>query len=114
MENPEHLILRSLTVVNESGEPRILLDGGSEGRGCSIVLITKDGKTLQIHEQPDGFVSLAIDGPKFTGEVTLTRRGLCVRDGEGKLGVTIGQFPYADFRGLTVYKDGQPVFQLPV
>lgn len=107
-----HLTAHSISIVNDAGEERILLNGGSGDSGCSIVVVSKEGKTLQIQEQPNGFISMAVDGPACRGIVTITPTGLSVKDDEGQTVVTVGnQGPHGP--GVTVYKEGHVVFQTP-
>ncbi|MCP5537202.1 MAG: hypothetical protein H7A51_13360 [Akkermansiaceae bacterium] len=108
-DNPDHIIARSITVVDSDGNPRITLNGGDNDVGTNIVLTTKKGKILQIQEQPDGYVTIGMDGLHNPHGVSISKHGLCIRDAEGKPAVTVGDYME---NGVGIYKGGMAVYEL--
>jgi hypothetical protein len=112
----EEITAKSLTLVDSSGKPRILLDGGGDTGHASIRLLSPTGPSIQLSAQPSGIVAISLDQHGMAMALTIGPRGIIIRDTAGRLGVSIGD-PFSDSGELvpsvTIYRDGQPVFSLP-
>lgn len=117
METLDQLNVRTLNILDESDRLRISLRGGDDGRGPSIVMWDSERKpTFQIHELPDGRFALSFlswEGD-LVRDTSISTNGLFVHDAGGAPAVLIGCLPGSDHYSLTIYKNGELLFELPI
>jgi hypothetical protein len=54
------IIASRITIVNDQGEPSIMLHGGNDKMGASIELWSKKKASIQIRAQPGGHITLSL------------------------------------------------------
>src|SRR4051812_46494701 len=112
----EAITAKSLTLVDSSGKPRVLLDGGGDTGHAAICLFSPAGPSIQLTAQPSGIVGISLDQHGMAMALTIGPRDITIRDSVGRLAITIGD-PFSEsgtqIPSVTIYRDGQPIFSLP-
>lgn len=105
MSNDE-LIARSITLVDDAGNPRIRLCGGNADGRCSIVLDSPETGGVEISAGLGARAGIAFSSPKLVGALSITSDGLALRSNDGRLAVVLGRtFDGRD--DLIVFREGQ-------
>jgi hypothetical protein len=109
----------SIVLKDDKGEPRIIMSAGHGKWGATIVLHAKDGKSIQISEQPEGAISIAILGRNCRSQVVIgvlgdERGDIQISDSKsGKLGTILGEEPGTSTHRLLLFKNGQHFWNTP-
>ena len=109
----DDITARSLTLVDAAGRPRIIMDAGGDDGYAHLSVVSITGERLEISAQPHGTVALSLDHLPRCGRITITQRGFDLRTQDGKFAVTMGDFFDEGVDRLVVYRDGQPVWEIP-
>ena len=109
----DDITARSLTLVDAAGRPRIMMSAGGEDGYANLTIASTTGELVEISAQPNGTIALSFHHSPRTGLLTITKRGLNLRARDGKFAVTIGDMFDDGVERLTVYRDGQPVWEMP-
>jgi hypothetical protein len=109
----DDITARSLTLVDAAGRPRIIMDAGGEDGCAKFSVVSVTGERIVIDAQPNGTVALSVDQYPRLGRIMITRLGFDLRTQDGKFAVTVGDFFNEGVDRLTVYRDGQPVWEMP-
>ena len=110
----DDITARSLTLVDSEGRPRIIMHAGDKDGFAHFSLISTSGDKVSIMSQPNGAVVLSFDHQHRIGQLTVSKQGVVLRDGQGKLAVTIGDQLRDGFTEIIVYRDGQPIWKTPL
>lgn len=109
----EHITARSLTLVDAAGRTRIVLDAGDEDGYANINVFSTTGENCELSAQPNGVIGLSFYGSPQTGLLAISKRGIDLRSRDGRFAVTIGDIFDDGVERITVYRDGQPVWEMP-
>jgi hypothetical protein len=118
-KKPKVITANAIVLKDDEGKPRIIMDAGHGKWGASIVLHAKDGKSIQISEQPDGLISIAVLGKDCRSQISIgilgdERGGIQISDSKtGKLGTILGEEPGTSTHRLLLFKNGQHFWQTP-
>jgi hypothetical protein len=118
-KKPKIITANAIVLKDARGEPRIILDAGDEKTNVHIVLRAKDGKSIQISEQPNGLISIAVLGKDCRSQISIgilgdERGGIQISDSKtGKLGTRLGEEPGTSTHRLLLFKNGQHFWQTP-
>lgn len=107
-----------ISLYDEKGNLRILLDAGGEEGFAAISLFGKDRQRIQISVQPDGSVGIELGGNngKTVAAVGVTAQnesGISLHNDQGELGTLLGADILSAEPGrrrqhtLRLFKDGQ-------
>jgi hypothetical protein len=111
----EHIEAKSITLRDSKGNPRITLDAGGEDGFAGIELISNAGNRITISAQPSGAVAMSFDEKNlFAGMLTISSAGITIRAEDGKLGISIGKVLKGGVDRVTVFQDGQVIWEEPV
>jgi hypothetical protein len=113
---PKNITAQSITLLDTTGKPRIVMDAWGEDVYAHICLFAKDGKSIQISTQPNGALVIALQGKRCGATLSLDAGGdggLSIRDREGLLGTMLGSILVPGQHGLTLFHGGQPYWSSP-
>jgi hypothetical protein len=111
MAENDDIRARSITLVDVSGRPRIIMEAGGADGHAHISIFSDTHGCFSISTQPNGAVVLRIDRHPMVGALTISEKGIVLRDPDGKLGVSIGDLHGEGVQQVTVYRNGQPVWE---
>jgi hypothetical protein len=111
---PDDITAKSLTLVDASGRPRIIMNAGGADGYANFTVVSATGERLEISAQPNGTVALSFDQPPRLGLLTLTKQGFDLRAADGKFAVTIGDILGDGVVRIVVYREGQAIWKQPL
>jgi hypothetical protein len=110
----DHIEAKSITLRDSKGNPRIILDAGSDDGFAGIELVSNAGNKMTISAQPSGAVAMSFDEKNlFAGMLTISSAGITIRAKDGKLGISIGKVLKDGVDRVTVFQDGQVIWEEP-